>query len=545
MQDKDFLSYFENLGRASNNKEVVENSEKILTTLLAVEHQDPNKVEDYNSQLGHLVSEDLEYTINRLLHGTTSEELQTKLAFGTPLLALLKTFKHVQPDKYIAFTDKEMDRGNAFSKGERSQFLASRLLSIYCLVSSGRIEQLPNSLDIYTNLINTFVKNMKEMAWAGQLVLYIIEKSIEMTSDKKAAQKKLAIISKTFKSQLKAITSDFNINIFGILLYLVRKQVELGGEKENTFNDLIESVLGDKKQLYKLIVASLDNYPEKSITLRYLAEYLISAKNPKQQEQFWNLVSEITNDSNLEGKDKKPQYQFYYSVLTLFKYWVKNPKLSGKAFVKIINTQVFQIWIKQMRVMNKSLHKVSKRIEQYLSKRIVELLNQSGEMTVYDFLLKIKEDKHYTFDTKNPMGKALLGALTEEQSLTFVNKLIGDFKQEKESFQFYLSELLVLFELNYKNISDKNVIKICQFLLETHLTFEFTGEVEGNEDEGVTPEAARKALTDGVKEEAFIKLNSIISRLLKKSSEAFEVNFVHFCLINLISGKKESIVAWN
>jgi len=526
MQDKDFLSYFDNLAHASNNKEVVENSEKILTTLLTVEHQDPNKVEDYNSQLGHLVSEDLEYTVNKLLHGTTSDELQTKLGFSTSLLAVLKTFKHIQPEKYIAFTDKEMDRSNALSKGERSHFLASRLLSIYCLVSSGRIDQLPNNLDIFTSLLNSFIQNMKEMAWAGQLVLYIIEKSIETTSDKKLAQKKLNIITKTFKSQLKAITSDFNIHIFGILLYLVRKQVELGGDKETSFNDLIESVLGDKKHLTKLILATLENYPEKSITLRYLAEYLAKTKNPRQQEQFWILLSDIANDTNIESQNKKPQYQIYYSVLTLFKYWIKDPQLSGKAFVKVIQTQVFQIWIKQMRVMNKSLHKVSKRIEQYLSKRIVDLLNQSGEISPYDFLMKIKEDKSYIFDTKNSMGRALLGALNEEESVSYVNKLIEGFKEEKESFQFYLSELLVLFELNYKNISDKNVLKICQFLLETHLTFEFTGEVKGNEDEGITPEAATKALTDGVKEEAFVKLNSIISRLLKKSSEAFEVFYL-------------------
>jgi len=522
MQDKDFLSYFDNLGKNPDDKAIIENSEKILKTLLTVEHQDPNKANEYDSFLGHLVSEDLEYTITRLLRGSSSDDFRNKMGFSTSLLTVMKNFKHVQPDKYIAFTEKEMHVNNALTKGERSHFVASKLISLFCLMHSGRIDQLPNSLDIYTNLCNSFVQNLKDAPWCGQLLLAFIERSIE-DGDQKLAPKILNVVNKAFKSQLKSAVSDFKLDIFSLLLYLARKQVEFGGDKQSFLHDAANNILGDQKQLTKVFQAAMTTYPEKHIGLRYLAQYLVRMQTPKQQENFWKLVSLIAKDPNIMGADKKPKYQFYFTVLTVFKYFIKDEQLSGKVFAKVINDEIFEIWMKQGRVLNKSLNQVAKKIEKYLSQRIIKLLQDGGELKPLEFLIKIKGSRSYHFDTKNPMAKVLFGALTEEESLAYVNQLIKWFKEEKESFQFYLSELQVLFELNYMQLSDKNVLKICQFLLETHLTFEFDGPVEGNEEEGITPEAARKALTDGVREEAFTKLNSIISRLLKKPSEKFEV----------------------
>lgn len=521
MQDRDFLSYFDKLGKSPDDKTILENSEKILKTLLTVEHQAPNKANEYDSFLGQLVSEDLEYTITRLLRGTSSDDFKNKVGFSTSLLSVLRTFKHVQPEKYIAFTDKEMNVGNALSKGERSHFVASRLTGLLCLIISGRVDPLPNSLDIYTGIYNSFIQSLKEAPWCGQLILSLIERSIEDT-DQKLAPKKLNIIIKAFKSQLKAAVSEFKLDIFALLLYVARKQVEFGGEKESYLHDAINTILGDQTQLTKVFQAAMIIYPEKHIGLRYLAQYLTRMQTPKQQEQFWKLVSLIAKDPNIMGADKKPKYQFYFVVLTLFKYYIKEEKLSAKVFAKIVNNDLFEIWMKQTRVLNKSLHQVAKKIEQYLSTKIVHLLKEGGELTPLAFLTKIKESRAYHFDSKNPMAKVLLGALNEEESLTYVNQLIKWFKEERESFQFYLTELQVLFELNYRQISDKNVLKICQFLLETHLTFQFEGPVEGNEEEGLTPEAARKALTQGVKDESFTKLNSIIAKLLKKPSEQFE-----------------------
>jgi len=529
MQDKDFLSYFDNLGKNPDDKTIVENSEKILKTLLTVEHQAPNKANEYDSFLGQLVSEDLEYTITRLLRGTSSDDFRNKIGFSTSLLSVLRTFKHVQPDKYIAYTQKEMSVSNAITKGERSHFVASKLIGLFCLVISGRIEQLPNSLDVYTTIYNGFVKSLKDAPWCGQLVLALIERSIE-DSEASLASKKLNIITKSFKSQLKAAVSEFNLDIFALLVYAARKQVEFGGEKQSTLHDAINTILGDQTHLTKVFQAAMTIYPEKHIGLRFLAQYLTRMQTHKQQEQFWKLVSLIAKDPNIMGIDKKPKYQFYFVVLTLFKYWIKEEKLSAKVFAQVVNNELFEIWMRQTRVLNKSLHQVAKKIEQNLSTKIVQLLQEGGELTPLQFLIKIKETRAYHFDSKNPMAKVLLGALNEEDSLAYVNQLIKWFKEEKESFQFYLTELQVLFELNYKQISDKNVLKICQFLLETHLTFEFDGPVEGNEEEGLTPEAARKALTQGVKDESFTKLNSIITKLLKKPSEKFEGKKNHLYL---------------
>lgn len=534
MQDKDFLSYFDNLGHSPNDVAIKENTEKILTTLLAVEHQAASKAEEYNSQLGHLVSEDLEYTISRLIQGISSDILQNKKGFGAPLFSVLKSFKHIQPDKFIAYADKATDRSNAITKGERSHFLASRLLSLYCLVASGRLDNLPNSLDILTNLYNSCIQNLKEAPWCGNLVLRFIEVSIESAPDRKVALKRLNVLLKIFKSQLKSVATEFQLDNFGLLLYLSRKQFELGGDKQGALHDIIINIITDSKQMTKVFQALMDIYPEKHICLRFLTEYIVSIRSVKEQVSFWKLVSSLVKDKNTVVKDKTPWYHLYFHVLSLFKYWVKNPNLSGKAFVQVIDSEVFQMWIKQLKVLNKFLRKVSARIEEHLSKKIDILLKESGELTPLDFLFKIKETKEYLFDAKNSMAKALLASLSEEENLQYVNKLIERFKEERESYQFYMSELQVVFELTSQQTSDKNILKICQFLIETYLTFEFEGEAVANEEEGITAEDAKKAIRDGVREEAFVKLNSIIARLLKTPSKAYEVSHIILDLVIFI-----------
>ena len=529
MEDKDFLSYFDKLGQFAKDKDatIIENTEKILTTLLTVEHQAPTKTDEYNSELGHLVSEDLEYAVSRLLRGTTSDAFSSKLAFGTPLVGVLKTFKHIQPEKYIAYTDKTTDRNDAFTKGERSHYMSSRLLSIYALIVSGRIDQLPNSMDVYSTLYSSFAQNIKEMPWCGQQVLYAIETSIEKAHDAKVALKRVNVAIKTFKGPLKSAASNVQPDFFGLLAYLARKQIELeAADKQSALHDVMRNITGDSKLIVKLFEGAMEIYPEKHISLRYLAEYVNKVMNPKEQEAFWAKISVIVKDDTLTGKDKKPRHQLYFTALALFKYWVKSPLLSNKVFLEVMKSEVFQIWMKQLKVLNKPLRNEAKRIEKHLSSKIVNILKETGKMTTLEFLLMIKENRGYMFDLKNPMAKALLETLSEEESVLYLNKLIEGFQQEKESYQFYMSELLVLFEMNYKQISDKNVLKICQFFLDTYLNFEFSGESVGNESEGITPEDAIKAITQGVKEEAFIKLNSIISRLIKKPLEAFKVSIV-------------------
>jgi len=517
MDDKDFLTYFDNLIKA-DDKKILENTENIITTLSAVEHKGANKSENTNSPLGHLVSEDLQYSIDRLLKGTVSDNIKTKTAFSTALLGILRNFTNVQPDKYLEYVDKITDRKNAVTKGERSHFLLSRLIGIYILIVSKRLEKLPNYLDIYINIYTSLLENMNEGNWVSQLVVVIIRASLEASENDKISGKKLAALTKIFKSKFKALLSSYDHDAFTIAILCAIKQAEILNEKQTYINDAINGILQDKKQLTKVLDEIMKYYPEKHISTRLIAEYCQSLMSSGEQNNFWDLVVSILEESQ---EEKKANFKNYFVIISLLKYYIKDPRMTAKSFYAIVNHKVFQVWLKNLRVLNKTLQKVAKSVEKNLSEKIGGFFEQLEDFTILQFLVRIKEKRTYFFDAKNPLGVKLLSSLSDEDSLEYLKFLINGFNNEKESFQFYLNEIYVLLAVNFSNLSEKTVLEIAQFYLNTYTNFTYIGELQDTED--MKKEEMQEAITNGVRDEALTKFYSIIAFLLKRPSPQFPV----------------------
>lgn len=102
----------------------------------------------------------------------------------------------------------------------------------------------------------------------------------------------------------------------------------------------------------------------------------------------------------------------------------------------------------------------------------------------------LKNQKNYTFDHKNLLALSIFSKLTGKQSEEYLNFIITEFEAEKKSYQFYLNEILVLLQLNYKNLHEDTVTRIMQFYTDIHFEFVFkhdpierdTNNTEENKD---------------------------------------------------------------
>ena len=126
MDDKDFLSYFEELKQ--NKPEIIESSiSKIIKSILAISHA--NKSE--NNQ------KDLEYTLNKLIEGLTLTSIQIQQNYSFAICQIFKRFK--DQIKIKEYLDKVLEKTNkkyALNKQEVSHFVTGRMFFFLSLMKS-------------------------------------------------------------------------------------------------------------------------------------------------------------------------------------------------------------------------------------------------------------------------------------------------------------------------------------------------------------------------------------------------------------------------
>ena len=136
MNDKEFLTYFETLSKG-DVKAQVEASEKIVKTLMALTHapassttgnQQKTKPSKTFGKAGSHLLPDVDYTLKRLIQGTTTETLGIQVAFAIPLRSILQNFEEIDIVKYINSVAEECNVKNAVKKSERNHFILAKIL---------------------------------------------------------------------------------------------------------------------------------------------------------------------------------------------------------------------------------------------------------------------------------------------------------------------------------------------------------------------------------------------------------------------------------
>eukprot|EP00331_Platyophrya_macrostoma_P009179 CAMPEP_0176425198 /NCGR_PEP_ID=MMETSP0127-20121128/11260_1 /TAXON_ID=938130 /ORGANISM="Platyophrya macrostoma, Strain WH" /LENGTH=768 /DNA_ID=CAMNT_0017806341 /DNA_START=12 /DNA_END=2318 /DNA_ORIENTATION=- len=521
MDDKNFLSYFDKLSSDQDAKKL-ENARKIVDTLVSLEKTPEKLTKVQKSKFGESISEDLDYTINRLLTGATAKSLNAKLGFALPSVELLQKFESIDTQKITSVVFEVTDQKHAVSKGERSHFRIARILEFYSLILSGRVDQKSTDMKtyqlIYTDLLNSFI----ELPWTAQPCLLLIEESL-LHGSLDSTKEKLKFLANHIKKQ-NLFSNLKDPNISTLYLILGHKMSLVKGLDPLQFVTRIDGFLNSSE--LKGLFQNLSNfYPEKHLWTKWAALYLVSHKNLKEQLDFWKLLSDYIQE--LMTNSKEQNYKIYLYILKFFKAYLKQEKLPIAIIQSLYQKSIFKLWIKNLSAMNKITKNVAIKVEKRFAEILPKVFEQKPTtLTPLKLLKMFKENTSLKFSTSNPLATTLYKAMDEKEHQEYIEFLITQFKQSDSvnSYLFYLNEVYVYFEISAFTLQEKHINTLAAFLIECSLRAPVSDDskknAEDSDDNENLPEEKKKEIskqkTDtAISKDASSKLQGFIQRLLK------------------------------
>ena len=487
MKNSDFLSWFNNLHRSNNKENILSNANNIISSLsIEGENTIINK-EKYKFYLKvfSTQSEDLLYTINRLIGGICSTATDYREGFGITLQLFLDKFSKeinisellegIQKESYIQKNEKNNIRLAALSG---KLFVYKILLALHNLSEDNLIfivkqiiiiaksqksleEGCASIIDeIFNKIFNDYFDIKKNK---NNKLLEGIFKSLENVLEHK---NNLSEIDNNLEFCAYFILMSYFDNIKGFVSskivedFFDNKNEEINQPLYKYFCILLE--LPIKYQNINTKDANIFNF-----SLKYLYQLLIKLNNNKYAYKIWNILIDekcVENFNKISSKNFESLI-YTYSLFLIHNFFDINFTLQIFDESFFLSLTQFQTNKKIKYVINIT-DIISEKIENIDDNKIIEeyckkCLNIFGNEIEGKYSPKTLK-KFYLF---------LLRKISKEEKNKYINGLLNlEENNNIEEIQFNLNALKILYteNSNTKVINDDIKNKIISFFLKNY-----------------------------------------------------------------------------
>ena len=487
MDNSEFLSYFSNLTENNSQEQILKNANNIINTITFSSSTPITKVEKYKDYLKvtENPSEDLLYTLRRLIGGITSTGLEFRKGFTLTFSLLLTKYGNdlnmseilncIQKEGYVPKNERNFIKNSAMS-GKLLLYktlLSHKHLSVDNLLfickdtltlskSSKLLEESVLVLfnDLFNKIFNGYYSQIKK-----ETKLYEgIFKQLEQIC--------------LNKNNLSLTTTNFEFTLYFILLNNVNKCK--GFLPTNILTQMFDSNLKEietpiKKYFDILLSLPIKNNSEFNISFEYLLQLLENINNPKYAFGIWNiLIDNECFDSFKKISHKNVELLIYnYSFFLLSKFFIIDyitQIFDDSFFLSLINfntNKKIKYVITLTDIIIEQLTKIKDK-QNIINEYSLRLLNIFGN----------DQDDKYSPNSFKNLFLFLFNNMTKEQQNKYIEQLIS-FNEvnndnedranfyEKNSLNeiiFKLSSLKLLFISN-TNIDTTIKNKILDFFL--------------------------------------------------------------------------------
>ena len=487
MKNSDFLSWFNNLHRSNNKENILSNANNIISSLsIEGENTIINK-EKYKFYLKvfSTQSEDLLYSINRLIGGICSTATDYREGFGITLQLFLDKFSKeinisellegIQKESYVPKNEKNNIRLAALSG---KLFVYKILLALHNLSEDNIIFMVKQII-----IIAKSQKSLEE--GCASLIDEIFNKIFNDYFDikKNKNNKLLEGIFKSLENVLehKNNLSEIDNNLEFCAYFILMSYFD--NIKGFVSSKIVEDFFDNKNEeinqpLYKYFCILLElpikyqniNTKDANIfnfSLKYLYQLLIKLNNNKYAYKIWNILIDekcVENFNKISSKNFESLI-YTYSLFLIHNFFDINFTLQIFDESFFLSLTQFQTNKKIKYVINIT-DIISEKIENIDDNKIIEeyckkCLNIFGNEIEGKYSPKTLK-KFYLF---------LLRKISKEEKNKYINDLLNlEENNNIEEIQFNLNALKILYteNSNTKVINDDIKNKIISFFLKNY-----------------------------------------------------------------------------
>ena len=487
MKNSDFLSWFNNLHRSNNKENILSNANNIISSLsIEGENTIINK-EKYKFYLKvfSTQSEDLLYTINRLIGGICSTATDYREGFGITLQLFLDKFsKEINISELLEGIQKESYIPKNEKNNIRLAALSGKLFVYKILLALHNLSE--DNLIFIVKQIIIIAKSQKSLEeGCASLIDEIFNKIFNDYFDikKNKNNKLLEGIFKSLENVLehKNNLSEIDNNLEFCAYFILMSYFD--NIKGFVSSKIVEDFFDNKNEeinqpLYKYFCILLElpikyqniNTKDANIfnfSLKYLYQLLIKLNNNKYAYKIWNILIDekcVENFNKISSKNFESLI-YTYSLFLIHNFFDINFTLQIFDESFFLSLTQFQTNKKIKYVINIT-DIISEKIENINDNNIIEdyckkCLNIFGNEIEGKYSPKTLK-KFYLF---------LLRKISKEEKNKYINDLLNlEENNNIEEIQFNLNALKILYteNSNTKVINDDIKNKIISFFLKNY-----------------------------------------------------------------------------
>ena len=487
MKNSDFLSWFNNLHRSNNKENILSNANNIISSLsIEGENTIINK-EKYKFYLKvfSTQSEDLLYTINRLIGGICSTAIDYREGFGITLQLFLDKFsKEINISELLEGIQKESYIPKNEKNNIRLAALSGKLFVYKILLALHNLSE--DNLIFIVKQIIIIAKSQKSLEeGCASLMNEIFNKIFSDYFDikKNKNNKLLEGIFKSLENVLehKNNLSEIDNNLEFCAYFILMSYFD--NIKGFVSSKIVEDFFDNKNEeinqpLYKYFCILLElpikyqniNTKDANIfnfSLKYLYQLLIKLNNNKYAYKIWNILIDekcVENFNKISSKNFESLI-YTYSLFLIHNFFDINFTLQIFDESFFLSLTQFQTNKKIKYVINIT-DIISEKIENIDVNKIIEeyckkCLNIFGNEIEGKYSPKTLK-KFYLF---------LLRKISKEEKNKYINDLLNlEENNNIEEIQFNLNALKILYteNSNTKVINDDIKNKIISFFLKNY-----------------------------------------------------------------------------
>ena len=487
MKNSDFLSWFNNLHRSNNKENILSNANNIMSSLsIEGENTIINK-EKYKFYLKvfSTQSEDLLYTINRLIGGICSTATDYREGFGITLQLFLDKFsKEINISELLEGIQKESYVPKNEKNNIRLAALSGKLFVYKILLALHNLSE--DNLIFIVKQIIIIAKSQKSLEeGCASLIDELFNKIFNDYFDikKNKNNKLLEGIFKSLENVLehKNNLSEIDNNLEFCAYFILMSYFD--NIKGFVSSKIVEDFFDNKNEeinqpLYKYFCILLElpikyqniNTKDANIfnfSLKYLYQLLIKLNNNKYAYKIWNILIDekcVENFNKISSKNFESLI-YTYSLFLIHNFFDINFTLQIFDESFFLSLTQFQTNKKIKYVINIT-DIISEKIENIDDNKIIEeyckkCLNIFGNEIEGKYSPKTLK-KFYLF---------LLRKISKEEKNKYINGLlILEENNNIEEIQFNLNALKILYteNSNTKIINDDIKNKIISFFLKNY-----------------------------------------------------------------------------
>ena len=492
MKNSDFLSWFNNLHRSNNKENILSNANNIMSSLsIEGENTIINK-EKYKFYLKvfSTQSEDLLYTINRLIGGICSTATDYREGFGITLQLFLDKFsKEINISELLEGIQKESYIPKNEKNNIRLAALSGKLFVYKILLALHNLSE--DNLIFIVKQIIIIAKSQKSLEeGCASLIDEIFNKIFSDYFDikKNKNNKLLEGIFKSLENVLehKNNLSEIDNNLEFCAYFILMSYFD--NIKGFVSSKIVEDFFDNKNEeinqpLYKYFCILLElpikyqniNTKDANIfnfSLKYLYQLLIKLNNNKYAYKIWNILIDekcVENFNKISSKNFESLI-YTYSLFLIHNFFDINFTLQIFDESFFLSLTQFQTNKKIKYVINIT-DIISEKIENIDINKIIEeyckkCLNIFGNEIEGKYSPKTLK-KFYLF---------LLRKISKEEKNKYINDLLNlEENNNIEEIQFNLNALKILYteNSNTKIINDDIKNKIISFFLKNYYSDSF------------------------------------------------------------------------